>query len=69
VILIQEFTEHFLNLTVQKQLFAENPSESKIPSVFFSKKYVTTKHYPLESYVTHVSHRSLQGAPENPRHK
>ena len=25
--------------------------------------------YPLESYVTHVSHRSLQGAPENPRHK
>ena len=25
--------------------------------------------YPLESYVTHVSHRSLQGAPENPSEK
>ena len=27
------------------------------------------KIYPLESYVTHVSHGSLQGAPENPSEK
>ena len=26
-------------------------------------------YYPLESYGTYMSHRSLQGAPENPRHK
>ena len=25
--------------------------------------------YPLESYVTHMSHRSLQGTPENPSEK
>ena len=44
--------------------------------VFTSVDYIlyvnwidSMKNYPLESYVTHVSHGSLQGAPENPSEK
>ena len=37
--------------------------------VHFNLIYFILIFYPLESYVTYMSHRSLQGAPENPRHK
>jgi len=63
------FDMELTDFCFELEQFINNLAVNMLDVPYHLRKKDTKITYPLESYVTHVSHRNLQGAPENPSEK